>query len=215
MRSMILAARTGTCLRLAPGDSITVVNTMGGQVVDTWAVNPHDPAEHLSMPHTRTALSRLTPRVGDALVSDRRRALLTMVEDTSPGVHDTLIAACDEERYRRLGVRGEHPSCAVNFRAALAGFGVEPGAAVPCPLNLFMHISWDADGRLEFRPAPAEPGDLVTLRAEREVVVVLSACPMDVNPINGGEPSDVEVRLTCGPMRDGGDPWPHRPEGAA
>ncbi|MQA82022.1 MAG: DUF1989 domain-containing protein [Streptosporangiales bacterium] len=197
MPSMIIAARTGACFPLSVGDSFTVVNTTGGQVVDTWAVNLHDPTEYLSMSHTRTTLRRLTPRVGDALFSNRRRALLTMTEDSSPGMHDTLIAACDEERYKQLGVTGEHPSCAVNFRAALSELGIE-AAAVPCPLNLFMCIPWDAEGNLEFRPVQASPGDHVTLRAEQEVVVVMSACPMDVNPINGGTPSDVEVRLHGG-----------------
>src|SRR5204862_2061542 len=130
----------------------------------------------LSMEHTRAALRKLVPRVGDGLVSSCRRPLLTLVQDTSPGAHDTLIAACDRERYRLLGVTGDHANCADNFRRALAAQRIEADH-VPAPLNLFMSIRWQADGELEFLPSPARAGDYVTLAAETEVTVVLSACP--------------------------------------
>ena len=188
-------AGTGRAFRLAAGERLRVVDTHGSQVVDTWALSPAGD-EWLSMEHTRTGLSRLVPRAGDPLYSNRRRPLLRLEEDTSPGAHDTLIAACDAERYRQLGATGPHANCCENFRSALAELGLEH-EPVPCPLNLFMHIPWSADGTLAFRPSPAAPGDAVTLRAERDVVVVLSACPMDLNPINGDRrrPADVHAEL--------------------
>lgn len=195
MGIVTLRAGTGSAYALPAGGAIRISNPSGTQVVDCFAVNPAEPAEFLSMEHTRTALSRISPRVGDPLVSTRRRPMLRLVEDTSPGVHDTLIAACDPERYRQLGVVGYHPSCAENLGTALAEIGIDPLPVVPSPLNLFMRIPWDLDGRLEFLPTSTRPGDCVTLRAEREVVVVLSACPMDVNPINSGAPADIEVEL--------------------
>lgn len=194
MTTTVVPAATAAVFALARGEEVTVTNTTGRQVVDLWAVGRDDPTEYLSMAHTRTALARLTPRVGDTMVSSLRRPMLTMVDDTSPGTHDTLIAACDGERYRQLGVAGEHPSCAANFRAVLGSHGVTP-VFVPCPLNLFMRIPWDEAGELRFLDTGAAPGDLVTMRAERDVLVVASACPMDVNPINGGAPSDVTVRV--------------------
>lgn len=190
----LVPAATAAVFPVSRGDEVTVTNTTGRQVVDLWAVSRDDPTEYLSMAHTRTALARLVPRVGDTMVSSLRRPMLTMTGDTSPGTHDTLIAACDEERYRQLGVVGEHPSCAGNFRAVLAEQGVTP-VLVPSPLNLFMRIPWDEHGELRFLDTGAAPGDLVTLRAECDVLVVASACPMDVNPINGGAPSDVTVQV--------------------
>jgi uncharacterized protein YcgI (DUF1989 family) len=190
-----LPAGEGRAYRLAAGDRIRIVNTHGSQVVDTWALTAEGD-EHLSMEHTRTSLSRLAPRTGDPLYSDRRRPILRLVEDTSPGVHDTLIAACDANRYAQLGWSGPHATCADNFRAALSEAGL-PERPVPSPLNLFMAIRWDAGGTLYFEPSPAAPGDEVVLLAERDVVVVLSACPMDLNAINGarGGPADVGVEL--------------------
>ena len=190
----VLRAREGIALPLRTGERLRIVNLDGGQVVDTWALAGTDLSEHVSMEHTRVAIGRLVPRVGDGLYSNRRRSLLTLVEDTSPGVHDTLIAACDPERYRLLGATGEHASCAENFRRALAARGI-PADRVPAPLNLFMNVRWREDGSLDFEPSPAQAGDSVTLEAVTGVTVVLSACPMDLNPINTGGPTDIGLEL--------------------
>ena len=177
-------ARTGWAVRLAVGDRLAVVNTHGTQVVDFWALCLPDATEHLSMVHTRSALRRLRPRVGDTLATNRRRPVLRLVEDTSPGVHDTVIAACDLARYRQLGVDGYHANCCDNFRSAVAEAGIDR-TDVPDPLNLFMNFPWDAEGRLEALPTVGAPGDRVTFAADLDVLVVVSACPMDVVPING------------------------------
>lgn len=71
------------------------------------------------MTHLRACLHKLVPKVGDDLVSQKRAPLLKMVEDTSPGVHDTLIAACDRWRYARLGAKGDHESCTDNLWDAI------------------------------------------------------------------------------------------------
>jgi uncharacterized protein YcgI (DUF1989 family) len=186
----VIAAGTGRAIRLTAGDEVEIVNPVGTQVVDTWALCLPDATEHLSMEHTRAALLRLVPRVGDQLVTNRREVALTVVEDTSPGVHDTLIPACDPARYRLLGAAEGHASCQQNFLAAVQEAGLQQ-THVPSPLNLFMHVPWSADGRLEFAPPLSRPGDLVRLRAERDLLLILSACPQDMVPVNG-----VEQRLT-------------------
>src|SRR5262245_26511513 len=109
MKRMVdIEARCGAAVAVAARQSITVVNTHGGQVVDMWAFRESDPAEHLSMPHSIVCLGRVKPAVGDALVTNLRRPLLRLVEDTSPGVHCMLFAACDLARYRLLGCTGYH-----------------------------------------------------------------------------------------------------------
>jgi uncharacterized protein len=192
----VIPARSGRAIHAARGDAIEVVNTHGTQVVDFWALCPPNLSEHLSMEHTRTAIKRLIPRVGDTLVSNLRRPLLTVITDTSPGVHDTLIASCDPERYRQLGVEGQHDNCRDNFEAALADLGLA-APPLPAPLNLFMNVPWTADGSLRFEPPVSRPGDLVRFRVETDLVVVMSACPQDLTPVNGAaqRPVDVEVRL--------------------
>lgn len=194
--TVTVQAGTGRAFPLSAGDQLRVTTLEGSQVVDTWALATPDLNEWLSMEHTRARLSRLFPREGDQLYSNRRRPILTLVEDTSPGVHDTLIAACDQRRYDQLGHVGPHANCADNFFTALAGVGL-PRRVVPCPLNLFMNIPVDDDGALSFAPSTARPGDAVTLRAEMNVVVVLSACPQDLVPINGRQlrPTDIAAEV--------------------
>jgi uncharacterized protein len=190
----VLHAREGTAVPLHAGERLRITNLDGGQVVDMWALVPSDLREYLSMEHTRTSLQKLVPATGDQLYSSYRRPLLTLVEDTSPGIHDTLIAACDRERYRQLGVAEYHVNCADNFRQALGERGIEVDR-VPAPLNLFMNIPWDQDGSLELLPSAARAGDYVTLAAETDLTVVLSACPMDMNPVNARGLHDIGLEV--------------------
>jgi uncharacterized protein YcgI (DUF1989 family) len=195
----IVPAGTASAVRLAGGQRITVINTHGTQVVDFWAFRSGRVETHLSMAHTRAVLGRHRPVLGDVLHQSDRLPNLTLVEDTTPGVHDTLIAACDPERYRQLGVTGWHANCRENFWDALTGFDERP-KAVPDPLNLFMNIPWDASGALEFQPGVARAGDRVGFLALVDVVVVMSACPQDLVPINGEamKPRDISFEVRPG-----------------
>lgn len=162
----------------------------GSQVGDLFAFRADDPREFLSAAHTRVWNHRLFPAVGDPFVSNRRRPLLTLLGDTSPGAHDMLVPACDPERYRQLGVESWHASCAENLREALADLGVSV-AEPPQPVNVFMKVALDQRGRLELRTSPAQAGDRLSLRAEAPLIVVLSACPQDLVPINASGPAEL------------------------
>src|SRR5262249_25301193 len=133
--------------------------------------------------------------VGDCLSSNRRRPMLTIIADTSAGVHDTLIAACDQYRYALLGVAGYHDNCLDNLRSGLAELAFTP-IAVPSPLNLFMHVPWDPAGGLAFAAPPrCVAGGYVLFRAEMDLVIAFSACPQDVLPINGAARRPVEAHF--------------------
>jgi uncharacterized protein YcgI (DUF1989 family) len=153
-------------------------------VVDTWAFNSADISEFMSMEHSRTALARILPKVGDSMVTNRRRPILTLVEDTSPGIHDTLLAACDRYRYELLGVQGYHDNCTDNLRSAMTALGVAP-PETPSPWNLFMNIPVQPDGSVSFAAPVSKAGDYILLRAEMDCLVAFSACPQDIIPING------------------------------
>lgn len=189
---VVVPAREGRGLRLAAGWRFRAVDLEGQQVGDLFAFNANDVSEHASAEHTRVGLSRLFPQVGEPFLSNRRRPILTLLADDSPGVHDMLCAACDPTRYAALGVTGWHASCQENLRSVMASMG-HPAIDVPQPINLFMDIPIGPDGTLGWRPAPSRPGDAVTLRAEMDVIVVLSACPQDLNPINGPGPSSLAI----------------------
>ncbi len=191
-----LPARTGTALRLAVGDSLKIVNIHGTQVVDCWAFNAHDMTEFMSMPHTRNDCRRLVPVVGESFVTTLRRPILVLAEDTSPGVHDTLIPCCDSARYAELGYEN-HASCADNMADGFRQLSIDPPAP-PAPLNIFMNIPVGPTGRLEIVPPVSAPGDYIVLRAEIDCIVALSACPHDIFPVNGADatPRDVAYAVT-------------------
>jgi uncharacterized protein len=180
-----IPARCGKAARLRRSQSVRIVNTFGQQVIDTWAFSLADIGEFMSMEHSRIAMERIIPQVGDVFVTNRRRPILRLVEDTSGGVHDTLIAACDRWRYELLGCTAYHDNCTDNLAAALAEFGLVP-PETPSPLNLFMNIPIiDGGKRIRVLPPISTPGSFVTLRAEMDCIVAFSACPQDIVPVNG------------------------------
>jgi uncharacterized protein len=185
----------GLAIRLSTGDEITIVNESGTQVVDTWAFSAEEPAHAMSMEHSRVENSRLSALPGGVYVTDRRVPILAVVTDKSPGIHDTIMAACDAQRYVNLGCTEPHRSCADNLRQAMEAAGLAL-ARVPQPLNLFMNIPIGADFSLTQGAPAGAPGDFVTLRALMDCVVALSSCPQDITPINGGRPTDVPVLVT-------------------
>jgi uncharacterized protein len=194
--TVTIPARSGKAARVWRGQSVTVTNTHGSQVVDTWAFNAEDLGEWMSMEHSRPYYMKLRPEVGDTLVTNRRRPILTLIEDTSGGAHDTLIAACDQPRYALLGVTEYHDNCADNLTAGLAELGITK-PVTPSPLNLFMHIPWTAEGELSWEEPLSQPGSYVTLRAEMDLVIAFSACPQDILPINGRarQPTEAHFRI--------------------
>jgi len=196
LQELTVPAAHGLAVELAAGQSVRVVNTHGSQVVDTWAFAAGDLEEYLSMAVTRRMLFRLMPRAGDRLYSNRRQPLLTMTEDTSPGIHDILITCCDRYVYEQLGCNEYHRNCADNLVEAMAAVGLRP-PRIPDPLNLFMNIPVTNNLEIAFAEPVSRPGDQVTLQAERPAVVVFSSCPMDLIPINGPQqtPRDVAVEV--------------------
>lgn len=169
--------------------------------------------EYLSLPHTRASSHKLVPDVDDVLLTNLRNPIITLVEDTTPGAHDTLTAACDANLYSALGTDKpeEHGSCAENLVLALKelneGAGLKGAKAIgaditvniaPTPLHLFMNAPLDVANISSIYGAGAKGAVLsvdepkgkkrgyVRFRADRDVVVVFSACPMDVGKQNGG-----------------------------
>lgn len=191
---ILVPAREGRAVPVPAGGQFRVVDVEGQQVGDLFAFSVQDVAEYASAEHTRVGIARLFPRVGEAFLTNRRRPILTLLADDSPGVNDMLMAACDPQRYRLLGVTGWHASCQENLRRAMAGLG-HPSVEVPQPINLFMDVTIGPDGALGFQAARTRPGDSVTLRAEMDAIVVLSACPQDLNPINGPGPTSLAIDL--------------------
>jgi uncharacterized protein len=191
---LLVPAGEGRGLTVAAGTTFRVVDVDGGQVGDLFAFTADDPREYASAEHTRPSTGRLFVRAGQAVLTNLRRPILRLVEDNSPGRHDTLYAACDPARYRLLGVEGQHRSCAQNLRESMAALGFDD-VHVPQPLNVFMDVRVDTDGAMTTRPASSKPGDHLVFAALLDCHVVLSSCPMDIVPISSGGITPLAIDL--------------------
>ena len=183
-----IPARSGMAVEVKKGQFIRIINTHGKQVVDTWAFATSDVTECMSMSHSRASTLHISPLVGDTMVTNLRIPILTLIEDTTPGVHDTLIAACDKARYKSLGVVGGHANCSDNLRNALLTVGRVIPVNTPDPLNLFMNIPVLEGGRLAFESPMSSKGQSVRFRAEMDCIVAMSACPQDLVKVNDMQP---------------------------
>jgi uncharacterized protein YcgI (DUF1989 family) len=167
-----IPAGHGKAARLDGGQKIKLINTHGSQVVDCWAFNAYDLAEYMSMESSRVWNLRLNPKL--------------VVEDTTPGIHDTFCAACDRYRYAVLGVEGYHRNCQDNMFEGMAELGVTPPFPIAASWNIFMNIPVLEDRvSIDVRPTECTPGDYIVIRAEMDCYVAFSACPQDILPIHG------------------------------
>jgi uncharacterized protein YcgI (DUF1989 family) len=188
---LIVPGGYGRSIDVAKGQFIGVRDIEGGQCGDFWAIDAADFDHYLSPPHTWVHLGRIQPRVGDELVTNRREPILTILAD-DVGWHDMLAPACDKQRYERYyGVTG-HRNCHDNFLEAVSKreWGKRQ---VPQPFNLFMNTFVEPDGTMLIRDPISKSGDIILMMAQMSLIVVVSACPMDLNPVGGQGITDLEI----------------------
>lgn len=191
---LIVPPQSGRAFRLRKGQQVRVIDPQGQQVADLWAVADLDgEPDWLSVSYTRDVNERLFPAIGGSFYSGTGRPLLTLVEDNSPGPHDMLFPACNPALYDHFGLPG-HPNCRDNFTSALRAAGVV-AAFLPDPVNLFQNSPPQPDGRLEVLASRNPPGGNVVLRAETDLLIVLTACSVDFHPTNGGICTEIAVEI--------------------
>jgi hypothetical protein len=173
------------------GEHLRLVDLEGQQAVDFLCYDAADPTDRYSATNTIKVAGRIFIGTGSILYSDLGHALFTVVEDTV-GRHDTIIGCCSEaNNFLRYGVR-DTPSCYANFTEILARFGLDRTAIV-ANVNFFMNVPVDSSGEVLVADGHSVPGSYVELRAERDVVAVLSNCPQMHNPCNGFRPTPIRA----------------------
>jgi urea carboxylase-associated protein 1 len=170
---------------------LRLVDLEGQQAVDFLCFDAADPSDRYSAANTIKVQGNIYIGNGSVLYSDRGTPLFTIVADTC-GRHETIYGCCSEaNNFLRYGVRGT-PSCYANFREILARFGLDERAIVG-NLNFFMSVPVLPDGSAGVADGVSLPGSYVELRAERDVLAVLSNCPQMHNPCNGYNPTPIRV----------------------
>jgi len=143
---------------------------------------------------TRSLMGSVYPAPGiyAKYYSMDQEPLVEIVQDTC-GRHDAFGLACTARYYADLGYPG-HVNCSDNMNRSLAPYGVKPRAGWPA-INFFFNTFLDDSNAIGFDDPWSRPGDYVLLRAQSDLVCVSSACPCDVDPANGWNPTDIQVRV--------------------
>lgn len=177
--------------RIGKGDLLRLVDLEGRQAIDFLCYNAAEPSDRYNAANTMKLNGSIFLGRGSGLWSLRARKMMTIVEDTC-GSHDTLYGCCsieiDEVRFGKTNTL----SCQSNFEAELAKYGM--GAKdIVANINFFMYVPVQADGAVAIADGLSKPGDYVDLRAEMDLLVVISNCPERDNPAAGFEPTPVRA----------------------
>jgi uncharacterized protein YcgI (DUF1989 family) len=188
---MIIPGGYGRSIEVKKGQYLAIRDIEGGQCGDFWAIDANGFDHFLSPPHTWIHLGRIQPRIGDELVTNQRVPILKVIAD-DVGWHDMLVPACDRHRYERYYGVKEHRNCHDNFIEAMdnRNWG---NRLVPQPFNLFMNTFIESDGTLLIRDPISKSGDKTIMLAMSSLIIVVSACPMDLNPAGGQGITDLEI----------------------
>ena len=193
MNKMRIQPRSGVAFRLGKGELLDVIDPDGGQVSDLLAFNATDVKEALSNGRTFDYEETIKLSEGNRLWSNRSNPMLTIVDDTV-GSHDFLLTPCSEDTFKHFYPdKPVHRGCFGNLAEALAPFGVEKDA-IPCAFNVFMNVPINqATGKIEVLPPESKAGDVITLRAEMDLVIGLTACSAYAS--NGGSFKPIDYRI--------------------
>jgi uncharacterized protein len=180
------------------GQVFRILDLEGNQAVDTLFYNAHDPEERYSAVDTIQKQRNLYLGVGTRLVSTFGRAMLTIVADNC-GRHDTLGGACAQEsntvRYA-LDKRFMH-ACRDNFMSAIHhdhDHGMNK-RDITHNINFFMNVPVTPQGGLTFEDGLSAPGKYVEMRAEMDVICLISNCPQLNNPCNAYNPTPIRLLI--------------------
>jgi uncharacterized protein len=180
---------------LTAGQILRIVDLEGNQAVDTLFYSARNPDERYSACDTVREQGGIYLTTGTRLMSSEARALLTIIADTC-GRHDTLGGACSAEsnqvRYA-LDKKYMH-SCRDSFLLALAELGRGMNKRdLASNINFFMNVPVTPEGGLSFADGVSAPGRYVEMRAETDVLVLISNCPQLNNPCNAYNPTPVRL----------------------
>ncbi len=193
-----VAQGTAWCYRVAAGEYIQVVDIDGRQCSDFLAFDAGlldqgiECGLDATVTRTLTGRSHPGPGLASKFFDARMRPMLEVVQDTC-GRHDTFALACTAKYYDDMGYPG-HANCSDNFSRVLSPHGIAARPAWPA-INFFYNLSVADGGTLGLDEPWSRPGDYVLLRALTDLLCASSACPDDIDPANGWNPTDIQVRV--------------------
>lgn len=195
----VIPARAAWSHVVSQGQTLTIVDLGGNQAVDCLLYDAHDPLGRYSAADTIVAQRNIFLVAGTQLLSNEGAPMMTVVATTCAR-HDTIGGACSRESNTlRYGHHTAHQhACVDNFldEGMRRGLGKRD---LVSNINWFMNVPVGDDGTLGIVDGISAPGLSVELRAEMDVLVLISNCPQINNPCNGFDPTPVRVVVAESP----------------
>ena len=197
LHSFVVEAGDPFVFEIMQGQVVRIVDLEGNQAVDTIFYNAHDYVDRYSAQDTIREQGNIYLTTDSKLLSTNGNVLLTVIADTC-GRHDTLGGACAAEsnmvRYD-LTKRSMH-ACRNSFLKGLQlwNHGMDK-RDITSNINFFMNVPVTPEGKLTFEDGVSDAGKYVELRAEMDVLMVISNCPQLNNPCNGYNPTPVQILI--------------------
>jgi len=189
-----IAARAGWSRVLNKGETMRIVDLEGKQAVDFLCWNAHDHEDRYAAADTmKINKTGIFLNIGTTLYSVGLTALLTITAD-SCGSHDTIGGCCSAELNKFRYDVNNQTGCRENFLAEMNKFGLGK-RDMAANVNFFMYVPVSKDGDMDMGPSISKPGDYIDLRAENDVLAVISNCPQINNPVNDFNPTPVQVTV--------------------
>ncbi len=182
---------------IGKGQTFRIVDLKGNQAVDTLFYSAHDTAERYSATHTIVGQGNIYLTTGTTLRSNLDNPMLTIVDDTC-GRHDTLGGACAVESNQvRYAIEKRHMhACRNSFLLAVADPKWNLSKRdLTANINFFMNVPVTPEGKLTFEDGISDPLKYVEMRAEMDVICVISNCPQLNNPCNAYDPTPIRVLI--------------------
>ena len=176
------------------GQVLAIKDTHGQQAVDFLCYDADNTSDRYSATNTVKIQGNVYVGNGTVLYADSGKPLLTVIEDTV-GRHDTIYGCCSNPNNKLRYDVETTESCYTNFTQELQKHGMDVTSIVP-NVNWFMSVPVLGDGSAGVAEAALKPGSFVKLRAECNVLAVLSNCPQMHNPCNGYDPTPIEVSIS-------------------
>ena len=188
MREYWIAACSGKKMEVKRGETITVIDLNGGQVVDFFAETAENPEEFLSTGVTMDCNESIKLHPGDTIYTNLYRPMLKIPSD-DVGEHDLLHPCCRKEMYDFFYRNGEgHPNCLDNINSALG-----EKRPIITPVNLFMYTKVNSDGSFSVEAPKSKAGDKVALEALMDLTLGVAACSVSESKCNSGKCSPIRI----------------------
>lgn len=195
LQSDLIPAQKGSAFKMLKGQLLKVIDLEGEQVSDLFCFSARDNSDALSSGRSIDYNDTIYLTTNHKLYSNSGEVMMTIVDD-SCGRHDFLVTPCSLQIFKMISGKDDyHPSCQENLSRSLKEYGIQE-ALITTSFNIFMNVLVSNDGKIQVKTPLSKAGDHITLRAEMDLIVGLTACSDEGT--NNGKCKPIQYEIHSG-----------------